>query len=241
MFRMQMWQWIVVGVVAAVCVGTMSFTVARMFSRRASSAAASREATAFESAAATAPAPAGAHSYDSFAYRVPARFAGRTRIVVDGGKVSVAGPRVSAGLYRFWIWLQALVLALVPAAIVAALVKLDWRWAGAALGVFVLWFVISSAGAVAWPGMGELDWIGAGRFKAVEFRVAAVHDVKIGEGWADGGIDLVQLPIKGGIDAMAKGHAVSFTAPDEDGYDVRYALHVPSAEDAASLAGLLVK
>jgi hypothetical protein len=236
---MDTWQWVVVGLVAIACVGAMSWTLVRMFSRTAESPAVLREATAFESAAVGAEAPAGAQAFDAFSYRVPARLAGRVRILVNGTTVSVAGPRVPAVLYQAWMWLQALFLALVPAAIVAAAVKLDWRWAVAGLGLLLVWLLISCAGAVAWPGMGEMDWIAAGRFKAVEFPLASVHDVKVGTGWSDGGTDAVLLPVKFGIDALSQGHAVSFTAPDENGLDVRYALHVPSAEDAASLAALL--
>lgn len=241
MFKMQTWQMVVVALVAIACLGTMSVTLVRMFGRRAAAPATLREATAFESAAVGAEAPAGAVAYDAFSYRVPARLAGRTRIVVSDGLVSVAGPRVPGGLYEVWIWIQALLLALVPAALVAALVRLDWRWVVTALAIFVFGQVFSAIGAGVFPGLGEFDWMSAGRFKAVEFPVAAVSDVKIGPGWADGGIDTVLLPVKGGIDAMSEGHAVSFTAPDENGRSVRYALHLPKAADASALAACLVE
>jgi hypothetical protein len=239
MLKMQTWQWAVVAIVALGCVGAMSFTVARMFSRKANAPAVLRQATAFESAAVGSGAPASAVAHDGFSYRVPGRFAGRVRIVVADGKVSIAGPRMPSALYQLWIWIQAIMLALVPAAAVAALVRLDLRWLWATLAMVLVWFAFSSLGAVAWPGMGEMDWLAEGRFKAVEFPVGSVHDVKIGAGWADGGIDAVLLPIKGGIDAMSKDHAVSFTAPDENGLDVRYAIHIPQAADATALAAAL--
>lgn len=88
-------------------------------------------------------------------------------------------------------------------------------------------------------GPGETDYIQGGRFKAVEFARVQVHDVKIGEGWAGGGIDVVLMPVNGGIDGLAKGRAVSFDAPDEDGREVRYALHMVSEADATESAGLL--
>jgi hypothetical protein len=99
--------------------------------------------------------------------------------------------------------------------------------------------LFSAAGAGLWPGLGEMDYIEAGRFHAVEFAAARVHDVKVGPGWADGGIDAVLLPVKGGIDAMSVGRAVSFFAPDEDGRDVRYAVHMTSEADADALSALL--
>lgn len=239
MFRMQLWQSVVVGVVALACVGGMTFVVARMFGRRAEAPATLREATAFESAAVGGVAPNGALALDGYAYRVPARLAGRMRVVVDHGTVSVAGPRVNSGLYQVWIWVQALILALAPAALVAAAVRLDWRWLLLALGVFLVSFGFSGLGAGLWPGLGEMGWMAAGRFKAVEFPVSAVSDVKIGAGWADGGIDVVLLPIKAGIDALSKDHAVSFYAPDETGREVRYAILIPAASDASRLAAAL--
>lgn len=239
MFRMQVWQWVVVGATAVACVGVMAWTVGRMFAQRADSAAVLRQSTAFESAATSGTAPAGSVAYDVWGYRVPARVMGRARIVIVDGRVSVAGPRVASGLYQVWIWLQALILALVPAAAVAALVGFDWRWLLAAVGVLLLWFVVGCLGAVAWPGMGELGWLDAGRFEAVEFASASVSDVKVGEGWADGGIGLVQLPIKAGIDAMSTGHAVSFYAPDDEGRKVRYALHLTDPAHADALAEAL--
>jgi len=238
-FRMQMWQWVVVGVVALACVAGMSFTVARMFARRAAAPATLREATAFESAAVEGTIPDGATAYDGYAYRVPARLAGRVRVVVDHGTVSIAGPRVNSVLYQLWIWVQALVLALVPAALVAAIVKLDWRWLVLALAIFAGQFLFSGIGAGLWPGLGEMEWMAKGRFSAVEFPVTSVSEVKIGAGWADGGIDVVLMPVKAGIDALSKDHAVSFFAPDEQGREVRYAILVPSAEEASRLAAEL--
>jgi len=238
-FRMHMWQAVVVGLVTAVCVGWMSFTVARMFARRAEAPASLREATAFESARVGADAPAGAKAFDGFSYRVPGRLAGRVRLMVNEGRMSLAGPRVPSGLYQAWIWIQALLLALVPAALAAAVVKLDWRWAVAALAIFVVGQAFSAAGAGIWPGLGEMDYIEAGRFKAIDFPLSQVRDVKIGVGWADGGIDAVLMPVKGGIDAMSTGRAVSFFAPDDEGREVRYAIHMPSDADADELASLL--
>lgn len=241
MFRMAEWQWMTVGLVALVCVGGMAWTVYGIFSRRAGAPAVLREATAFESARAGSTAPEGASAFDGYSYRVPGRMAGRVRMVVDGDRVSISGPRVPSVLYQLWIWFQALTLALVPAAIVAAAVKLDWRWLLAALGIFLISWTVSCIGAVAWPGLGELDYIEKGRFKAVEFPVTAVHDIKVGKGWSDGGIDVVLLPYKAGIDVMAGDKAISFFAPDDEGRDVRYAIHMPADVDVAEVVSLLTR
>lgn len=237
---MHTWQWIVVGAVALTCVAYMSFTIVRMFGRRAEGPPATlREAIAFESARVGAEPPANARAFDGFSYRVPGRMAGRSRLVVDGETVSLAGPRVPFGLYAFWIWLQGILLALVPAALVAAAVRLDWKWLVAAVAIFIAGQAVSALGAGVWPGLGETEYIEAGRFKAAEFKIEQVHDVKIGAGWSDGGIDVVLLPVAKGIDKLAEDRAVSFFAPDETGRDVRYAFHFGSDEDAIEFAGLL--
>jgi hypothetical protein len=231
---------IVVGVVVLLCVGYMSLTIVRMFGRRTDGPPATlREATAFESARVGAEPPADARAFDGFSYRVPGRMAGRSRLVIEGDTLSLAGPRVPFGIYAFWIWLQGILLALVPAALVAAAVRLDWRWFVTALAIFIAGQAVSALGAGIWPGLGETEYIEGGRFKAIEFRVEQVHDVKIGAGWADGGIDVVVMPVVKGIDKLAEGRAVSFFAPDDAGRDVRYALHFASNEDANEFAGLL--
>lgn len=240
MFRMHTWQLIVVGVVAVACVAYMSFTIVRMFGRRAEGPPATpREATAFESARVGAEPPANARAFDGFSYRVPGRMAGRSRLVVEGDTLSLAGPRVPFGIYAFWIWLQGLLLALVPAAFVAAALRLDWKWLVTGLALFIAGQAVSALGAGLWPGLGETEYIEGGRFKAVEFRLEQVHDVKIGAGWADGGIDVVVMPVVKGIDKLAEGRAVSFFAPDEAGRDVRYAFHFASDEDANEFSAVL--
>jgi hypothetical protein len=92
MMRMQLWQWIVVGAVALLCVGYMSFAVVRMFGRRAEAPATLRLATAFESANVGAEVPPGAQAFDGFSYRVPGRFAGR-----HGRRSGIRGPSECPG------------------------------------------------------------------------------------------------------------------------------------------------
>ncbi|MHB1342651.1 MAG: hypothetical protein ACYC77_03695 [Coriobacteriia bacterium] len=239
MFKMSLWQYAVVGVVAVICVGYMGVAITRMFSRDAGSTAELRDGTAFESGLATAAMPAGAYAVDGFSYRVPARYAGRVRLVVAGDRVSVTGPRAPKGAYVVWIWVQGLLLALVPAVFVMAAVKLDWKIALLALALFAVNLAFSSLGAGLWPALGEMSILEKGALPALEFSSADVHDVKVGPGWADGGIDVVLLPVKGGIDALSVGRAVSFFAPDEDGRDVRYAIHTYSEADATALAAAL--
>ena len=238
MFDMQTWQQIVIATVAVASVGWMSLALVRLFSRRASGTAMVRKATAIESGLVSGTIPDGARVYDGWSYRVGARFAGRVRIAVYHDNVAVAGPRVPRRLYEIWMWVQGLLLALVPPAVVAGVVALDWRWIVAAILIFIVSFGISFAGAGLWPGLGEVLHQ-QGYFKALEFPRASVREVDIGKGWSKGGLEVVLFPYRAGVDKLAEGLAVSFFAPDEAGREVRFAVDMYTQEHARELSGLL--
>jgi hypothetical protein len=235
---MQIWQQIVIAIVAIATVGWMSLAIVRLFSRRASDRAIVRKATAVESGLVSGTVPEGARVLDGWSYRVGARFAGRVRIAVYDDRVAVAGPRVPRRLYQVWIWVQGLLLALVPPAVVAAVVTLDWRWLVAAIAIWVASFGISFGGAGLWPGLGEVLHE-KGYFKALEFPRDSVHEVNIGKGWSKGGFEVVLFPYKAGVDKMAEGLAVSFFAPDEYGREVRFAMDMYTREHARDLSEML--
>lgn len=239
MGEMQLWQSVVVGTVAAGAILVMSRSIIEMFSRRSAVMATERRATPLESALIGAGSPEDVVAFDAFAYRVAARFAGKTRIVVSPDSVSVSGPRVPRPLYRAWIWGQGLLLAIVPAFAVWALVTVSWPPLVLALLTLLVSFGVSILGAGLWPGLGETEFLVEGAYKALEFPRKSVSDVAVGEGWSRGGMDMVLLPYRKGVDAMAGESAVSFFAPDEHGGLVRYALHVPDVAKAAELAQLL--
>lgn len=238
MFDMSSWQWIIIVVVAVVCLGYMSFSITRLFSRPAPEKATLRRASAVESGLVGGEVPEGAKVFDTWSYRMGARFAGRMRVTVYPDRVAVAGPRVPRLLYEVWIWVQGLLLALVPSLVVAAVVNLDWRWLVTAIVTFIVSFGISFGGAGLWPGLGEL-FQEEGLFEALEFPRASIREVDIGKGWSKGGLEVVLLPYKAGVDRMAEGLAVSFFAPDEYGREVRHALHMYTAKEADVLAELL--
>jgi hypothetical protein len=230
------WTWWVIAAATVASLGWMLAALFRLFGRRADVRAVEREATALESALVGAPVPEGAAAYDAWSYRVGARFAGRVRIVVQEGRVSVAGPRVPDALYRAWIWVQGVVLALVVPFLVAAVVLWDGRWALAAVGCFALSWAIATLGAGLWPGLGEVAAVEDGRLRALEFPLTSVREVDVGRGWSKGGLDVVLFYVRPVIDAMAARRAVSFFAPDERGRGVRFALHMTSDEAAQELA-----
>jgi hypothetical protein len=230
------WTWWVIAAATVASLGWMLAALFRLFGRRADVRAVEREATALESALVGATVPEGAAAYDAWSYRVGARFAGRVRIVVQGGRVSVAGPRVPDALYRVWIWIQGVVLALVAPLLVAGVILWDVRWALAALGSFVLGWAIAALGAGLWPGLGEVTAVEDGRFRALEFPLASIREVDVGRGWSKGGLGAVLFYVRPVIDAMAARRAVSFFAPDERGRGVRFALHMTSDEAAQELA-----
>lgn len=239
MFELQLWQWLVVGGVAAACVGYMSFTIVRMLSRAAEGNATVRPSTPLETGLVGAQPAAGQRAFDGFSYRVTARYAGRVRVVVDQDTISVAGPRAPRSLYVLWIWLQGLTLALVPPALVLAAVNLDWRALLLAIGIALVSVLVMAIGAGVWPGMGETIFVAEGRFDATEIPLSAVRRVTIGEQWARDGMRLVIAPYAGGIDKLARDFAVCFNAPNGDGHDASWAIHMLSKEDASELYGLL--
>jgi hypothetical protein len=236
---MKMWQQITIATVAAASLGSMTAALVRLFSRRAADRATLRKSTAVESGFVSGTVPEGARVFDGWSYRVGARFAGRVRIAVYEDRVAVAGPRVPRRLYEAWMWVQGLLLALVPPALAGAAVALDWRWLVGGVGSFVSSFGISIGGAGLWPGLGEIITDEEGYFKALEFPRTSIREVDIGEGWAKGGLEVVLLPYKAGVDQMAKGKAVSFFAPDEFGREVRFAFDMNTEEYARELAALL--
>ena len=239
---MQVWQQIVIVVVAFGSITWMSLAIVGLLSRSARDTATVRDATRVESALVGGVVPEGARVFDGWSYRVGARFAGRVRVAVYDDHVAVAGPRVPRVLYELWIWAQGLLLVLVVPALAAAIVTVDWRWALVALALFAVSFAISMGGAGLWPGLGELGAsTDGGFFKALEFPRALVSDVRIGKGWSAGGLGIVLLPYKAGIDAMAGVRAVSFFGPDEHGHEVRFAVHMHSDEDARQLSDLLAR
>ncbi len=237
-FRMQAWQWLVVGLVALVSVGYMSLSIARMFPADPDRSGVIRPSTPLETGFVGAQPVAGQQAFDGWSYRVQGRYAGRVRVVVDDGHISVAGPRIPFGLYSFWIWLQGLSLALVPVAIAWALVSWNWRPLLLAGGLLVLSVGCMALGAGIWPGFGETVLAGEGHFNAIEVPLARVSDVQVGSGWARDGMQVVVAPYKAGIDQLAA-NAVTFRAPDGEGHNVIYAIQMFSIEDARRLASVL--
>lgn len=238
MFDMQPWQWIISGVAGVVAVGVMSSAITRLFTRKAPTKAIWRRSTRLESALFETVLPEGARVFDGWAYRMGARFAGRSRLTVYPDRVAVAGPRVPRRLYQAWIWIQGILLALVLPLLVAAIVDLSWRWLVVALVAWLLSYGISFGGAGLWPGLGEL-FEEDGCFMAVEFPRDSIHEVSIGKGWSKGGFAVVLFPYKAGIDRMSEGIAVSFFAPDEHGHEVRFAFAMYTKAHACALAEVL--
>ncbi len=233
------WQVALVVASALGAAGYMAFRIARLQFRRASASALARQGDPAESGLYGAAATQGARVFDGFSYRVGARFAGRSRVVVNGDRVAFCGPRGPSGLYWLWIWLQGMLLvAVVPLAVLAA-VTLDWRVALWALGALIASIIVMAVGAGVWPGLGEVPGLETGLFPALEHAVSDVRDLTLGPGWANGGLAAVLVLYRAPIDQLAKGHAVSWFGPDERGREVRYALHCYRTEDAEALRGLL--
>ena len=237
---MFVWQQSVIALVGLVATGWLAAAVVRLFSARASASAIVRPGSTVESGLVGGIVPPEARVFDGWSYRMGARFAGRVRIAVYPDSIAVAGPRVPSGIYKVWVWLQALLLAAVFPALAAAIMLLDWRYLLWTVGLFVLSWAVSMGGAGLWPGLGEVTAEGEeGRLKALAFPRNASRKIDIGKGWSKGGFAVILFPYLAGINKMAEGRAVSFFAPDETGHEVRFALHMYAEPKANELAGLL--
>lgn len=238
MFRMNLWQWAIVLAAALAPLAYMAYSIARMFPADPQGAGTIRPSTPIETGLVGAEREAGQRAFDGWSYRVQGRYAGRVRVTVDADSVSIAGPRIPFGLYSLWIWLQGLTLALVPAALVWALVAWNWRPLLVGLGLLFGSTLVMAIGAGIWPGFGELVYAGEGHFDAIEVPRESVGEVKVGEDWARDGMQTVLVLYKRGIDQLAT-NTVTFRAPDGEGHDVCYAIQMLSREDAEELAALL--
>ncbi len=70
--------------------------------------------------------------FEAYSYRTSSRFGSRVEVRVDGETVTVAGPRVGVLLYRMWIVVQVILLALIIPALLMAVIF----WEGAAVATF---------------------------------------------------------------------------------------------------------
>ena len=81
----------------------------------------------------------------AYHYRLTSRFGYYVKIHATDSAVSVSGPRLSPGLYAFFIGGQVLLMLLVYVALLAAVVNWEWRYLPVALGLFVGNFVFTLA------------------------------------------------------------------------------------------------
>jgi hypothetical protein len=177
---------------------------------------------------------------EAYSYRVSARFGGRVWVTFKEGTVFVTGPRVPLPVYRLWIAAQALLLALVVLALVAAVALWDGRCLIAALGLLLVHLAVSGFGAgCLWEIMDLSAFAQGTRGETVSFPLSQVRDVRVGAGWARRGMWLLLLPYFKAIDSLARGLAVSFVAPAGTPDGCVYALHMGTPEDAQTLAALL--
>ena len=77
-------------------------------------------------------------TFEGYSYQTSSRFGSRVRVSLEGGMVSVTGPRIGVLLYRLWIVIQAILLWLTVPALLAALALWDWRYLVAAVGLLLV-------------------------------------------------------------------------------------------------------
>jgi len=179
-------------------------------------------------------------SFEVFGYRTSSRFASHLKVSVDNQTVSVTGPRVGVTVYRLWMALQAVLLALTVPTLIAAVVLWDWRYLITALALVFFYWIISAVGAVALWEFQNFMSFDRGGYQTTSFPLSAVKRVKIGRGWARNGLWLILLPFIASLNKASEGRVVSFEAPDGDtGKDAVYAFYMRIEDDPQALARLL--
>ncbi|MHB0874447.1 MAG: hypothetical protein ACYC5O_00230 [Anaerolineae bacterium] len=178
---------------------------------------------------------------EGYSYRTSSRFGSVVRVRIGNGMASVSGPRLDAPVYRVWLGVQAVLMALVAPLLMLAALRRRGRYALTALGVVGAHGAFGGFGAGCLWELQRLIDFGAGKQgSTASFPLSAVRDVRIGKGWARKGLSLIIMSYVPGINSMAEGLAVSFEAPDEQtGNDVVYALHMRTIEEAQALAAAL--
>ena len=179
-------------------------------------------------------------SLEVFGFRTSSRFASRLKVTVDSQTVSVTGPRIGVTVYRMWIILQAVLLALTVPMLVVTAVLWDWRYLVAAVASFFFYWIISAVGAVAlWEFQNFVSFDRAG-LQSISFPISSVKRVRVGRGWARNGFSLLLLPFIAGLNKSSEGRVVSFEAPDGDtGKDAVYAFYLHKEDDPRALARVL--
>ena len=179
-------------------------------------------------------------TFEAYSYRTSSRFGGRVQVSVDGARVSVTGPRVGVLAYRLWIALQAVLLWLIPPALLAAAILSDTRYLVAALAMFVAQWGISGIGAGSLWGIADLTSYMAGKKGATSaFPLGEIKRVRPGRAWARKGLWFV-IPHFIAVNVVTAGQLVSFEAPDgATGGDAVYAFVFPNRSEAAELAAAL--
>jgi hypothetical protein len=178
-------------------------------------------------------------SFEAYGYRTSSRFGSRLKVSVEGGMVSVTGPRVGVAIYRLWIAIQSLFLASVLPMLIVSVVLWNWIYLVIALALFITYYIFSSVGAVALWEYQNVIAIDKG-YQTASFQVSSVKRVKIGRGWARNRLWLVIVPFIVPLNKLSEGRVVSFEAMDkETGKDAVFALHMSNDEEGKILAKLL--
>ena len=131
--------------------------------------------------------------FEVYGYRTSSRFGSRLGISIDNKTATVVGPRVSAGIYRLWIFLQLILLLSIVPVLIVALVLWSWLYLVIALAIFIVYYGVSSIGAVALWEYQTSSFPERG-FQTATFPVSAIKRIKIGRGWSRNWIWLIILP-----------------------------------------------
>lgn len=179
-------------------------------------------------------------SFEGYSYRTSARFGSRVWLTIDTGVLTVVGPRLGIGMYRYWIGAQAFFLFTTVLAALAAIALLEWRWLLVGALSLGLHGVIGGVGAGCLWELSNLIAFGKGtRGDTLSMPLDQIKGIAVGRrAWARRGMRLLILPEYPMID-LSTSDCVSFEGPDRTNAQGVYAIHMRDHAEAERLAAAL--
>lgn len=187
-----------------------------------------------------APARQAALAFEGYAYRTSSRFGSRVWLTIAAGTLTVVGPRLSKGMYRYWIGVQIFFLAGAILAALTAAALFEWRWLLVAVLSLGLHGIAGGVGAGCLWELSNLVAFGKGaRGDTLSMPLDQLERISVGRrAWARRGMRLLLLPYYPMID-LSTSDCVSFEGPDGTEAQGVYAIHMINHAEAERLAAAL--
>lgn len=127
--------------------------------------------------------------FEGYHYRTSSRFGNRIEIFINEENISIIGPRISVGIYKTWILIQAILLFLIIPAIIFPIIFGVPIYLLIILALLFLHYAISGTGAIIlWEGANVAAFSKNQKGDNETFKIADIKDIRIGKGWERNGL-----------------------------------------------------